>query len=244
MIAAPDPHRLAARASGAKRILVADIGGSHVKVMISASERRKFPSGPRMTPRKFTAALRDNVKNWNFDALAIGFPAPVHNGRILAEPKNLGGGWRGFDFRKALSKPARVVNDAALQALGSYRGGRMLFLGLGTGVGSALIYDRTVLSLELGDLPYLEGKSFETRFGDQGLRKLGKQRWVDMIGPVLQQMRIAFIADYVVLGGGNAKLIPRLPEGIEPGHNRNVFRGGQRLWETDAKTRRAKWTIF
>jgi len=175
------------------------------------------------------AGVRQNAGEWKFDAVGIGFPAPVRNGRILAEPKNLGGGWRRFDFRKALGKPVRIVNDAALQALGSYRGGRMLFLGFGTGVGSALVYDQTVLALELGDLPYLGGKSFEARFE---------------IEAVLPKMRRAFVADYVVLGGGNAKLLGDLPDGVELGHNRNVFLGGRRLWEIDARSRKAKWQFI
>jgi polyphosphate glucokinase len=226
-----------------KRVLVIDIGGSHVKLMISRNERRKFPSGPNMMPRQFTAAVRENIGDCKFDAIAVGFPAPVRNGRILAEPKNLGGGWTRFDFRKALGKPVRLANDAALQALGSYRTGRMLFLGFGTGVGSALVYDQTVLSLELGDLPYPGSKSLETRFGDDGLLKRGKRQWAEEMVPVVLQLRKAFIADYVVLGGGNAKLLGDLPEGIELGHNRNVYLGGKRLWENDANSRKPEWTF-
>ena len=227
-----------------KRVLVIDIGGSHVKLMISPSERRKFPSGPAMTPRQFAASVRANVEGWEFEAVAIGFPAPVRAGRILAEPKNLGRRWRRYEFRKALGKPVRIVNDAAMQALGSYRGGRMLFLGLGTGVGSALVWRNHVLSLELSDLPYVHRNTLEARFGDAGLRKLGKRRWATELAGVLTRLRMAMIADYAVLGGGNAKLIGPLPEGFELGHNRNAYLGGKRLWETRAGTRQPKWAFL
>jgi polyphosphate glucokinase len=226
-----------------KRLLVIDIGGNSVKLMIARRERRKFPSGRGMTPRQFIAGVRQNIEGWKMDTISIGFPAPVRDGRILAEPKNLGGGWKRFDFRKTLGKPVRIVNDAAMQALGSYRGGRMLFLGLGTGVGSALLWSNHVLSLELGDLPYVEGKNLEDHFGDAGLEKLGQRRWAEEIVPVIERLRIAMIADYVVLGGGNAKLIESLPKPIELGHNRNAFTGGARLWETNARTRRPKWVF-
>jgi len=227
-----------------KRILVIDIGGSNVKLMISRQERRKFASGPAMTPGQYVARYRENIAGWKFEAIAAGFPAPIRNNRILAEPKNLGGGWMHFDFRKALAKPVRLANDAALQALGSYRGRRMLFLGLGTGVGSALVWDKTVLSLELSGLPYLKGKTLEERFGEASMSKLGKRRWAEEIAPVIKQLRQALIADYVVLGGGNAKLLPVLPEHVELGHNRNAFLGGKRLWESNRRTGRPKWSIL
>ncbi|MFL6584272.1 MAG: ROK family protein [Chthoniobacterales bacterium] len=226
-----------------KRVLVIDIGGSHVKMMISRHERVKFESGPDMTPRQFAARVKPNIGDWDFDAVTIGFPAPVRDGKILVDPKHLGGGWTRFDFRKALGRPSRVINDAALQALGSYRGGRMLFVGLGTGVGSALVWENHVLSLELSDLPYEHRKSLEARFGEAGMKKLGTRDWAEEFSYVIVELKRAMIADYVVLGGGNAKLVRPLPDGIELGHNRNVYLGGVRLWQTAGATRRAKWTI-
>jgi polyphosphate glucokinase len=224
-----------------KRILVVDIGGSHVKLMLSRDNRRKFDSGPNMTPRQFADGFDENTAGWKFDAVAIGFPSPVRNGRILADPKNLGRGWTRFDFRKAAGKPVRIVNDAAMQALGSYRGGRMLFLGLGTGVGSALIWDNTVLSLELSDLPYVHKKSLEARFGDAGMKKLGRERWAEELREVTTELKRAFIADYVVLGGGNAKYITPRPRGVELGSNRDAYLGGSRIWQNTGA--RPKWTF-
>ena len=188
-----------------KKILVVDIGGTHVKVMISRRERRKFDSGARMTARQCVSQLKKIVKGWKFDAISIGFPAPVKNGKIVHDPKHLGKGWAGFNFRKALGKPVHIVNDAAMQALGSYRGGRMLFLGLGTGLGSALLYDRTLLPLELGDRPYRDGAIIEKFLGKPGLAKLGEAAWKREVRHAVLQLKKSFIADYVVLGGGNAK---------------------------------------
>jgi hypothetical protein len=228
----------------AKKILVIDIGGSNVKLMISSrAKRRKFPSGSRLTPRQFIAKTKAAVTDWKFDAIAIGFPAPVINGRIAVEPKNLGKGWRRFDFRKAFGKPVRVMNDAAMQALGSYHGGRMLFLGFGTGLGSALLWDHTVLSLELGDLAYIDG-TVEDWLSDDGMEALGEEAWEEEALRVVLAMKQSFIADYVVLGGGNAKCIEKLPRGVELGHNRNAFTGGQRLWQTEPRTGRPRWNII
>jgi predicted NBD/HSP70 family sugar kinase len=226
-----------------KNILVVDIGGTQVKLMISRSDRRKFPSGPRMTPKQMVAKIRTAVIGWKFDAISIGFPSPVRRGRIVKDPKHLGKGWVGFNFTKSFRKPVRVINDAAMQALGSYRGGRMLFLGLGTGLGSAMVYEKTLLPLELGDLPYRDGKIIEQYLGKPGLAKLGLSAWKKEVKHAVQQLKRSFIADYVVLGGGNAKRFDRLPEGIVPGHNRNAFLGGVRLWEIDARTRKEKWRI-
>lgn len=227
-----------------KKILVIDVGGSHVKLMISRKDRVKFDSGPEMTPRQFTAGLKESIGDWKFDAVTIGFPSPVRDGRIMADPKNLGSGWTRFDFRKALNKPTRVINDAALQALGSHHGGRMLFLGLGTGVGSALVWKGFVLSLELSDLPYVHQESLEARFGEAGMKKLGKDDWAEEFTRVVVELKKAMVADYVVLGGGNAKLIDPLPEGVELGHNRNVYLGGVRLWESAPLSRKPKWTVM
>jgi hypothetical protein len=227
-----------------KKILVIDIGGSNVKLMISSrAKRRKFPSGPRLTPRQFIAKTKAAVADWKFDAIAIGFPAPVKNGRIAVEPKNLGKGWRRFDFRKAFGKPVRVMNDAAMQALGSYHGGRMLFLGFGTGLGSALLWDRTVLCLELSDLAYVEG-TIEDWLSNDGMEALGEEAWEAEVLRVVPALKKSFIADYMVLGGGNAKCIEKLPRGVELGHNRNAYTGGVRLWQNEPGTRRPRWNII
>ena len=227
-----------------KKILVVDVGGTNVKMMISRAKRRKFKSGPKLTPREMVEQIKDQVEDWKFDAIAIGFPAPVRNGRILAEPKHLGKGWTRFDFEKAFRKPVRIVNDAALQALGSYRGGRMLFLGLGTGLGSTLVLRDTILPLELGDLPYCEDFTIEDFLGKLGLEELGEKEWERETIQAVAQLKKSFIADYVVLGGGNAKKLKELPRGAELGHNRNAFLGGARLWQIDPRTRGPKWKIM
>ncbi len=227
-----------------KKVLVIDVGGSHVKLMISRKgKRRKFDSGKDLGPRKMVAEVKKEVGDWKFDAIAIGFPAPIHKGKIAQDPKNLGKGWVGFDFRKAFGKPVRVMNDAAMQALGSYHGGRMLFLGFGTGLGSALLWDRSVLSLELSDLPYLDDLSVEDWLGEAGLKKFGEKRWQIEAHRVISELKRSFIADYVVLGGGNAKLIDPLPQGVTLGHNRNAFTGGVRLWQNGAGGKQT-WNII
>ncbi len=227
-----------------KKVLVIDIGGSNVKLMISNRvKRRKFPSGPGLTPRRFVTETKKAVMDWKFDAVAIGFPAPVIKGKIAVEPKNLGNGWTRFDFRKAFGKPVRVMNDAAMQALGSYHGGRMLFLGFGTGLGSALLWDQTVLSLELGDLAFVDG-TLEDWLADDGMEALGEEAWEAEVLEVVPAMKRAFIADYIVLGGGNAKRIEKLPRGVELGHNRNAFAGGVRLWQNEPRTGRPRWNII
>jgi hypothetical protein len=227
-----------------KKILVIDVGGTHVKLMISPMEKRKFKSGPQLTPRDMVAQIRPLVRDWKFDAISMGFPSPVHDGRILSEPKHLGKGWIGFDFEKAFSKPVRIINDASLQALGSYHGRRMLFLGLGTGLGSALVWSNCVLPLELGDLPYRNGNIIEDYLGKPGLARLGENTWRHDVEHALVQLKKALIADYVVLGGGNAKKLDELPQGIERGHNRNAFLGGTRLWQINTRTRRPKWQVL
>jgi polyphosphate glucokinase len=228
-----------------KRILVIDIGGSNVKLLISPRiKRRKFASGPELRPRQLVAETKELVSDWKHDAIAIGFPAPVVAGKIKAEPKNLGKGWINFDFQKAFGKPVRIINDAAMQALGSYRGGRMLFLGLGTGLGSALVWNRNVLSLELSDLPYIDNQTVEDHLSDVALERVGSKNWEREIQRVVAAFKQAFIADYVVLGGGNAKRIENLPDGAELGYNRNALPGGQRLWQRDARTGRPLWNII
>jgi polyphosphate glucokinase len=227
-----------------KRILVIDIGGTHVKLMISRAKKRKFKSGPKMTPREMVAQVKEEVEGWKYDAISIGFPSPVRDGRIIDEPKHLGKGWVRFNFEKALGKPVRVVNDAALQALGSYRRGRMLFLGLGTGLGSTLVFPDMVLPLELGDLPYCDDRIIEDFLGKPGIAELGEKEWERLVMGAVAQLKKSFIADYVVLGGGNTKKLSVLPEGAEQGYNRNAYLGGVRLWETDPRTRRPKWRVL
>lgn len=229
-----------------KKILVVDIGGSNVKLMISDEEkRRKFPSGPKLAPNETIEQIKEATADWDYDAVSVGFPSAINEGAILKEPKNLGKGWLGFEFTELLGKPTKVINDAALQALGSYSGsGRMLFLGLGTGLGSALVWPGFVLSLELGFLPYIDGGILEDQLGDAGKDRLGKKAWRREAARAIEQLRIAFIADRIVLGGGNAKLIEDLPEWVELGHNRNVYPGGLRLWETEADGKTPKWRIL
>lgn len=227
-----------------KKVLVIDIGGSNVKLMISRAQKRKFKSGPRLTPKQMVAQTKREVAQWEFDVISMGFPSPVRNGRILDEPKHLGKGWVGFNFEKALGKPIRIINDAAMQALGSYRGGRMLFLGLGTGLGSTFVWANNVLPLELGDLPYRDHKIIEDYLGKPGLELLGEKEWRHEVEHAVIQLKKSLIADYVVLGGGSVKRLDQLPAGAKRGHNRNAFLGGTRLWQMDPRTRRPKWNVL
>jgi predicted NBD/HSP70 family sugar kinase len=214
-----------------KRILAIDVGGTHVKVLATGHKQRiELPSGPAMTPAKMVAAVRAATLGWKYDAVSIGYPGPVSHGRLLSEPYHLGTGWVGFDFKKAFGRPARIVNDAAMQALGSYEGGRMLFLGLGTGLGSALIADNVLEPMELAHLPYKNGRSYEDYLGLDGLKRLGKKKWRHHVNKVVRQLQQALQADYVVLGGGNARLVRKLPPGVRLGDNSNAFKGGFRLW--------------
>ena len=227
-----------------KKVLVVDIGGTQVKLMISPSETRKFDSGMKFSPRQLAPAIKKTAAGWTYDAISIGFPSVVKKGRIKKDPKHLAGGWVDWDFGKSLGKPTRVINDASMQALGSYRAGRMLFLGLGTGLGSALVWEKNLLPLELGDLPY-EGGIIEDVLGKVGFDRLGKKQWTRHVLFCLKHLKLSFIADTVVVGGGLIhELDAALPEGIEPGDNRNSYLGGVRMWDTDAKTRRAQWTIM
>jgi len=226
-----------------KKTLVVDIGGTHVKLMLKRSEHRMFDSGPRMEPSDFIARLKEDTRDWRFDNISIGFPAPVRGGKIIRNPKHLGKGWVDFDFRKALGKPVQVINDAAMQALGSYRGGRMLFLGLGTGLGSALLLENLLFPLELGDLPYRDRDIIENFLGIPGIKRLGLKKWKREVIFAVSHLKRSFIADYVVLGGGNVHRFRRLPKGIERGKNENAFLGGLRLWEKNPRTGRRKWQI-
>jgi predicted NBD/HSP70 family sugar kinase len=222
-------------------VLVIDIGGSHIKLLATGqSEVRKIPSGPDLTPQQLVADVREATKDWPYDVVSMGFPGPVEDGKPVREPKNLGAGWVGFDFAAALGRPVKLVNDAAMQALGSYEGGRMLFLGLGTGLGTTLVLDgKTVVPMEAGHLPYRKGRTFEDHVGQRGIDHFGRKRWRHFVDDVVTRLRLAFVADYVVLGGGNARLIKDLPPNARLGKNENAFRGGFRLWEgcADAKGR-------
>jgi polyphosphate glucokinase len=226
-------------------ILVIDVGGTHIKVQATGrSKPVKIRSGPKMTARQMARSVRAVTDGWRYSAVSIGYPGPVLHGKPVSEPRNLGGGWLGFDFEKAFGCPVRIINDAAMQALGSYRGRRMLFLGLGTGLGSTLIWESNVLPLELGDLPYGNGHIIEDYLGKSGLKKLGEKAWKSEVRRAVLMLKKSLIADYVVLGGGSAKKLDQLPEGVELGHNRNAFLGGIRLWQNDPHTRRAKWQIL
>ena len=215
-----------------KNILVIDVGGTNVKVTVNGSEEiRKTPSGSGMTPRQMLSAAKQLSKGWRFDAVAIGFPGPVVDNSPVEEPPNLGKGWIGFDFAKGFGKPVRVLNDAAMQALGSYDGGRMLFLGLGTGLGSAMVIQRIVLPMELAHLPYRKDRTYEDYVGKRGLDRLGKKKWQKAVADVVARLKHGLQADYVVLGGGNAKKLSEVPEGARLGANTNAFIGGFRLCE-------------
>ena len=228
-----------------RRILVVDVGGTNVKLLMSRRVQREFASGPAMRPKALIAKLKETARGWKFDMASIGFPAPVRRGRIVRNPKHLGRGWIGFNFAKALGAPVRLINDAAMQALGSYSdGGRMLFLGLGTGLGSALVWEKTLMPLELGDLPYPGARIIENYLGIPGVELLGEKKWKREVLYAVAQLKRAFIADYVVLGGGLVHRFGRLPNGIERGRNENAFLGGVRLWETDRGTRARKWQVM
>jgi polyphosphate glucokinase len=213
------------------KVLVIDVGGTNVKILVTGHrEPRKFASGPRLTPRKMVAGVKALTKDWKYDAVSIGYPGVVRNGRIAADPINLGKGWVGFSFRAAFRRPVKVVNDAVMQALGSFRGGTMLFLGLGTGLGTALIVNGHVVPMELGHFPYRK-KTIEDYLGTRGFASLGRSRWRKVVGEVTREFVAAFLVDDVVLGGGNVKKLARLPKACRAGSNAHAFLGGFRLWE-------------
>ncbi len=222
----------AASKKKAPKILVIDVGGTHIKLLASGERvPRKIPSGPAMTASRMVESVKGVVKNWKYDAVSIGYPGPVIDGRPISEPYNLGGGWVGFNFHKAFGRPVRLINDAAMQALGSYQGGRMLFLGLGTGLGSAMIVEGIIEPMEMAHLPYKKGKTYEDYLGQRGLDRLGKKKWRRHVNDVVERLKAALEADYVVLGGGNAKKLKKLPPHARLGNNRNAFLGGLRLWQ-------------
>lgn len=214
------------------KVLVIDVGGTNVKLMTADhKEPVKIPSGPSMTPRKMVAAVRKAAKGWDFSVISIGYPGPVSVGKPITDPHNLGAGWVGFDFAKAFGRPVRVINDAAMQALGSYEGGKMLFLGLGTGLGTALIIDGVLQPMELAHMPYRKGRTYEDYIGERGLERMGKKRWREHVNEIAEHLQAALEADYVVLGGGNSKLLKELPKGARLGDNHNALFGGLRLWD-------------
>ncbi len=214
-----------------RRILVLDVGGTHVKFELSGQrQRREFKSGPQMSARRMVSEVKRLTKDWHYDVISIGYPGFVLRGRVVADPHNLGSGWAGFDFQKAFGRPVKLVNDAVMQAVGSYDGGRMLFLGLGTGLGSAMIIDGVIEPMELAHLPYRKGKTFEHFAGAAGLQRLGKQKWRKHVLDIIGRLTAALEPEYVVLGGGNAGKVGKLPQGVRLGNNDNAIRGGFKLW--------------
>lgn len=214
-----------------KSVLVIDVGGTHVKVLATGQEtKREFASGPTLTPQRMASKVKKLVADWKYDAISIGYPGPVLQNQPTSEPWNLGKGWKGFNFEAAFKRPVKVVNDAAMQALGSYKHGKMLFLGLGTGLGSAAIVDGIVEPLELGHLPYKKA-TFEDYVGVQGLEKHGKKKWRRYVADVVERLIAALEPEDVVLGGGNVHQLKKLPPGCRAGDNANAFLGGFRLWE-------------
>ncbi len=223
------------RAPDRRYILVIDIGGSHVKFRVGPHGAiGEFVSGPKMTPARMTRQLCRLLGAKRYDAVSIGYPGLVYHGRIAAEPHNLGKGWAGYDFAAVIGRPVRVINDAAMQAIGSYRGGRMLFLGLGTGLGATLIIDGVVEPTEVGHMPYKHGRTFEDYVGEHGRKRLGNHRWRKAVRKVIADLSAAFEADYIVLGGGNARRLRELPRGVRLGGNLHAFTGGLRLWDPDS----------
>jgi polyphosphate glucokinase len=213
------------------KVLVIDVGGTHIKVRATGQKTHmEISSGPGMTAKKMVAAVRKIIAGWKYEAITIGYPGPVFHGHIVGEPHNLGKGWVTFNFPKAFGCPVKIINDAAMQALGSYEGRRMLFLGLGTGLGSAMIVDGVLEPMELAHLPYKKGRTYEDYVGLAGLKRLGKKKWRRHVNAVVHLLKTALEADYVVLGGGNARLFRKLPPGTRIGDNVNAFQGGVRFW--------------
>ncbi len=215
------------------KVLVIDIGGTHIKVASTDSRvPTKIPSGPKLTPKQMVHDVLAATEGWTYDHISIGYPGPVNHDAPREEPHNLGGGWVSFNYKQAFHKPYRFINDAAMQALGGYKGGRMLFLGTGTGLGSAMIFDGVVVPLELAHLPYKGGRTYEEYIGLAGLQLRGKRRWRKSVLDIVDRLQAAMVCDYVLLGGGNAKLMKELPDGVILGANSNAIEGGIKLWES------------
>ncbi len=222
-----------AKKSSVKNVLVVDVGGTSVKILATGqNERRSFPSGPTLTPKRMVSEVKKLAGGWMYDVVSIGYPGPVLHGQPVAEPYNLGGGWVGFDFAAAFGRPVKVVNDAAMQALGSYKGGKMLFLGLGTGLGTAMIVEGIVEPMELGHLPYKKG-TYEDYVGRAGLERHGKKKWRRHVADVVTRLIAALEPDDTVIGGGNVGKLKALPPHCRAGDNANAFRGGFRMWGED-----------
>jgi hypothetical protein len=222
----------AAQTAKSPRVLVIDVGGTNVKMLATGQKNpRKYPSGPAMTPRKMVRLVKKSVQDWKFECVSLGYPGPIINGHPLREPHNLGRGWVGFNFHKAFGRPVKIINDAAMQALGSYKGGRMLFLGLGTGLGSAMIVDGMLQPMELAHLIYKNGKTYEDYLGLRGLERSGKKKWRQHVAKITKKLKTQLEADYVVLGGGNSKKLRKLAPGTRLGNNENAFLGGFRMWQ-------------
>jgi predicted NBD/HSP70 family sugar kinase len=214
------------------KVLVIDIGGTNVKLLATGqTERRRCPSGPKMTPQRMVDAVKEMVADWEYDVVSIGYPGPVHGNKPVAEPHNLGQGWTRFNFRAAFNRPVRIINDAAMQALGSHRKGNLFFLGLGTGLGTALIVDGTIVPMELAHLSYKNG-TYEDYLGLRGLKRLGRKKWQKHVETCVPSLVAAFQLHDVVIGGGNAKKLTKIPKGCRLGDNANAFLGGFRLWES------------
>jgi polyphosphate glucokinase len=219
------------------RVLVIDVGGTHIKVAGSWDRvTHRIPSGPTLTAADMVRGVLELTKDWDYEAVSVGYPGPVKDNRPFKEPINIGGGWTTIDFQKAFGKPVKCINDAAMQALGSYSGGRMLFLGLGTGLGTSIVDHWRVEPLEIAHLPYRKGKSYEDYLGDAGMKALGDERWEKHVHKVCELFRAALLCDGIVLGGGNARKLVNLPEASTRGANENAIIGGIRLWERSGDT--------
>jgi polyphosphate glucokinase len=218
-----------------KKVLAIDIGGTHVKILVSGRrQKREIASGPTLTAQKMVADVKKLAEDWPFDVISMGYPGPVLHNKPVLEPANLGSGWCGFDFAGAFGRPVKVVNDALMQAVGSYEGGRMLFLGLGTGLGSALIVDNVAQPMELAHLPYKKHRTYEEYVGVAGLKRLGKKKWRNEVFGVVERLTKALEPDYVILGGGNVAKLDKLPPRCRRGDNANAFKGGFRMWQKGA----------
>ena len=218
----------------APAVLTVDVGGSNVKAVLNGvDERRRFPSGKKLTAEQMVTRVLELTADWTYVGVSVGIPAPVVNDRVLRDPVNLGKGWKGFDFAEAFGRPTKVLNDAAMQALGSYQGGRMLFLGLGTGLGSTMILDGTIAPMEIGHLPFRKA-TYEDYVGERGRERLGQSRWRKAVFDTVEQLSTVLLPDYVVLGGGNVVHLKKLPPNCRIGHNEDAFLGGFRLWVDQA----------
>jgi len=218
----------------APAVLTVDVGGSNVKAVLNGvDERRRFPSGKKLTAEQMVTRVLELTADWTYVGVSVGVPAPVVNNRVLRDPVNLGKGWKGFDLAEAFGRPTKVLNDAAMQALGSYQGGRMLFLGLGTGLGSTMILDGTIAPMEIGHLPFRKA-TYEDYVGERGRERLGQSRWRKAVFDTVEQLSTVLLPDYVVLGGGNVVHLKKLPPNCRIGHNEDAFLGGFRLWVDQA----------